>query len=130
MFRALVVVFFIIFHGVNAMAGLSIKSFLEVALPAADLEKSTEFYMLLGYEVIDRQPWGLAVLKRSDSRVILLSQTFFKNPSMGYVTEDLDQVKKEIKALNLEIFEDDSNSVPARITIKDPTGNEISIYQK
>jgi predicted lactoylglutathione lyase len=108
---------------------LSIKGFYEVALPVVDLQESKRFYQLLGYEVSDEQAWGLVVMKRDDSQVALLSHTFFKQPAVSYWTDNLERVMQELQSLDIMIVEDDSKSQPPRISILDPSRNEIIIYQ-
>jgi hypothetical protein len=108
---------------------LSIKGFYEVTLPIVDVRQSKTFYQFLGYEVLEEQEWGLLVMKRDDSRVALVAHPSFKQPAICYWTDNLQKVMQELHSLNIEIAEDDSQSEPPRITIYDPSNNEITIYQ-
>jgi predicted enzyme related to lactoylglutathione lyase len=129
----LILILIVSFGGFIASAEttkLPIAGFFEVALPAEDMNASKSFYKSLGYEVVAEQPWGMITLKRSDSRLTLLSKSFFKNITLVYSTSDLAAVVKALNDSGTKILEDDSAAEPARITIADPTGNEVAIYQE
>ena len=72
----------------------------------------------------------MVTLKRDDSRVTLLSKSFFKDVALAYTTSDLVSLMKELNSAGIKILEEDSGSEPARIAIADPTGNEVIIYQE
>jgi catechol 2,3-dioxygenase-like lactoylglutathione lyase family enzyme len=114
---------------VNSAGSISVDAFLEVALPAEDMQKSKSFYTSLGYELINEQPWGMATLIRGNDRLTLLSKKFFLKPALAFTTKDIAALMKELQANSVEILEDDSQSVPARVVINDPSGNEIIIYE-
>lgn len=119
-------------NGVYAfLSELPISGFLEISLPAENLESSTKFYQSLGYSVISSEPWGMVSLKREDeSRVTLFSKKFFKNIALSFTTRDLGHLKSILAKNSIQILEDDSESTPARIVISDPSGTEIMIFQQ
>ena len=113
----------------NPTETISIDAFLEVALPARDMQKSKEFYSSFGYEVINEQPWGMTSLMRGNDRLTLFSEKFFKKAALGFTTKDMPVLMEQLGANAVEILEDDSKSEPARVVIADPGGNEMIIYE-
>lgn len=110
---------------------LPLTEFLEVSLPAEDLESSTKFYKLFGYSLLSKEPWGMVSLKKGkNNRVTLYSNKFFKKIAISFTTKDLNLFKKFLVKNGIQIIEDDSTGTPPRIVISDPTGIEVMIFQQ
>jgi catechol 2,3-dioxygenase-like lactoylglutathione lyase family enzyme len=106
-------------------------TFSEVQLPAGDLEAMLRFYERLGYQVIARQPWGMARLQaRSGATLTLYLRQFWPEAALAFESPDLPALKRELATLGLPLEEDSVGLEPPRLSFRDPSGNLIYVYQR
>jgi catechol 2,3-dioxygenase-like lactoylglutathione lyase family enzyme len=100
----------------------------EILLPASDLDLSKQFYLKLGYKVVNELPWGMIQMAKEEGPgIALVKKDFFANPSLSLQSLNLNDCISELEKTGIVIDEDDRNSEPSRIVIHDPDGFEITI---
>lgn len=107
---------------------MAIQGLHEIFLPVSDLAKSIAFYQKLGYQCVQELPWGMAQLKGSNgSRLSLCKKSFFPQPSLGHLSDQIDQDFEQLVSQGIAITADDRQNDPARFSFMDPDGFEITV---
>jgi catechol 2,3-dioxygenase-like lactoylglutathione lyase family enzyme len=114
------------------------KSIEIISIPVTDQEKSKEFYVKLGFQVIVEAPinegkWIQMGFPGQDASITLVTW-FPKMPAgsvCGFVikTEDIKQEKEELTAKGIETGKVDETPWGKFLKAIDPDGNEISFHQ-
>jgi catechol 2,3-dioxygenase-like lactoylglutathione lyase family enzyme len=108
----------------------NLGSFIEIQLPADDIEAMVSFYGQLGYKLASQQPWGAAQLTdNSGATVTLFLRKFWPETALAFKSTDLKALKSELKELGIQIEEDSVDLEPPRLSFRDPSGNLIYVYQ-
>lgn len=108
----------------------NLGSFIEIQLPADNIEAMVSFYRQLGYQLASQQPWGAAQLTdHSGATITLFLRKFWPESALAFRSGDLKALKSELTGQNIQIEEDSVDLEPARLSFRDPSGNLIYVYQ-
>jgi predicted enzyme related to lactoylglutathione lyase len=116
------------------------KSIAIVSVPVKDQQKSKEFYLKLGLNMITEAPMGenqswIQLGFKDGGPSITLVNWFEKMPagSMQALVISTDDIEKDINELNakgISVGKIDNTPWGKFATIKDPDGNTLSLHQK
>ncbi len=108
---------------VNKVAGM----FGELAHPVADLEKSIEYWKLLGFTAVSEfaSPYPWAILTDGLAVVGLHQTTNFDHPAITYFAADMAAKIAVLKAGGLKDYKEES---PADIRVETPEGQHFFLY--
>ena len=114
------------------------KSIEIISIPVTDQEKSKQFYLNLGFQVIVEAPMGETKWVQmgfpSQDASITLVTWFPKMPAgciCGFVikTENVEQEIEELTAKGIEVGKVEETPWGKFLKVIDPDGNEISFHQ-
>ena len=111
-----------------------------ISLPVKNMEASLDFYLKLGFEIIDgghvnkgfpdtnTSSWRIL---KSGGSVIGLFHGMFENTIMTFNPKDVRSIQKELKSQGVSLIKeaDESTEGPEHIILTDPDGNEIMLDQ-
>jgi len=109
---------------VNKTAGL----YGEFAHPVTDLDKSLEFWALLGFKAVSRftSPYPWAIISDGLSVVGLHQTDHFSSPTITYFAADMANKIKKIKAAGIKDFKDQGGG---NIILATPEKQYINLFQ-
>jgi catechol 2,3-dioxygenase-like lactoylglutathione lyase family enzyme len=115
------------------------KSIEIISIPVTDQQKSKEFYVKLGFQVIAEAPFGGGQqwiqlgFPGQDASITLV--TWFPNMPAGCIngfvikTESVEQEIKELTAKGITVGNVDDTPWGKFLSVKDPDGNALSFHQ-
>lgn len=102
-----------------------------ITIPVADQQKSKEFYLKLGFQVIVEAPahhgqtWVQMGLPGQGSSIALLNFH-----GIIFETDDIEKEIRELKAKGIDVGEIDSKPWGKFAWVKDLDGNSLCLHQK
>jgi catechol 2,3-dioxygenase-like lactoylglutathione lyase family enzyme len=105
----------------------------ELSVPTSDLDASIEWWMQLGFELIEKHigepPWDWAVVTDGQLPIVLHTTTDWSTPALSYFTGEADKVVASLleKGMDLVNVRRDENDVITGGTLKSPEGQLIFI---
>ena len=102
-----------------------------VSLAVKDINKSIDFYGILGFKVIfDHRDQNWAILQ-NDKAIIGLFQGMFEENIMTFNPKDVRGIQAQLlkAGVELNVKADPDTTGPAHISFTDPDGNAILIDQ-
>jgi predicted enzyme related to lactoylglutathione lyase len=114
------------------------KSIEVISIPVTDQEKSKEFYLKLGFQVIVEAPMGESKwiqmgFSGQDASITLVN--WFPNMPAGCIngfvikTESIEKEIEDLNAKGIETGKIDETPWGKFVTVKDPDGNSLSLHQ-
>ncbi|MDB4904313.1 MAG: Glyoxalase-like domain protein [Mucilaginibacter sp.] len=115
------------------------KSIEIISIPVTDQEKSKEFYLKLGFQVIVEAPfsggqkWIQMGFPGQDASITLV--TWFSNMPPGCInglvikTDSVENEIEELTAKGIEFGKVDETPWGKFLSVKDPDGNVLSFHQ-
>lgn len=105
-----------------------------------DLNSAVDFYVgYFGFELIEKQDWGWALLEAGGGKVGLLTEAVWKQsgadyeglprPRLAFQTDDLDGEIARLRASGVEV--EDAKGEPGKmraVTFRDLCGNEFFLW--
>jgi predicted enzyme related to lactoylglutathione lyase len=102
-----------------------------ITIPVSDQQKSKDFYMKLGFEIIREAPMGNGT---SWVQLSLPNQTtsisLLNHHGIMLETDDIEKEIKELKSKGIETSKIESTPWGRFAQLKDQDGNGISFHQK
>jgi catechol 2,3-dioxygenase-like lactoylglutathione lyase family enzyme len=102
-----------------------------ISLSVKDIRASRDFYLKLGFEILDDHETEKWMILRKDDAVVGLFQGMFPRNMLTFNPADVRAIQRGLKAngLKLDAEADESTSGPAHVMLTDPDGNPILIDQ-
>lgn len=113
----------------------NLGKFEEIQFTANNIEASKDFYLKIGFEVVDIQrdkegnPWMIQ-LKRENISIALIIKAYQKEVSLGFKSKNVPALKKDLLKTGVSL-EHDGTSHPRSKTLsfRDPSGNLIFVFE-
>ena len=102
-----------------------------ISLNVKDLRASRDFYLRLGFEILDDQEEQNWMILRHGETTLGLFQGMFDKNILTFHSEDVRTVQKRLKEQGIEVGGevDEHATGPTHIMLTDPDGNPILIDQ-